>query len=239
MFTPKLPTRLVTSATTPGRSGTGTLSSNAFSGEGAPEGRLRLASRARWRRSRRPVRSPDATAARSLSRLAPRPSKAASIASLFSATTSGQIPGCPAAMRVMSLKPPAASLSKVESELAASGLEGYGVGAKRPHDRAHLGIGLRRGALARRKHPRRAEEQVGAGTVDAFLFGTRHRVAAHKAGVVEPRHDRFFNSGHVCHCSRAFQLGKDVRRDASHSPRWHGHERHGGKRVHADLVDGT
>ncbi len=42
------------------------------------------------------------------------------MASRFSATTSGQMPGCPAAILVMSLKPPAASRRRVASDVAAS-----------------------------------------------------------------------------------------------------------------------
>ena len=75
----------------------------------AAAGSERLATAARSSTSSNHARSPDATRSRIAASSPTSSSRVATIASEFAAQTSGQIPGCPAATRVMSLKPPAAS----------------------------------------------------------------------------------------------------------------------------------
>ncbi len=66
-----------------------------------------------------PALSAAATRSRMPNRSASNVSRAATMAGAFSAQTSGQIPGWPAAMRVMSRKPPAASRSSAPCSSAA------------------------------------------------------------------------------------------------------------------------
>ena len=111
MLTPSSPASVVTSASTPGRSGTGTRTSTRSSGRDRRVGRFRLASRARSRMLIRAARSPPATTSRTFDRSVASWSNAVTMAAAFSAQMSGQIPGWPAATRVMSRNPPAASRS--------------------------------------------------------------------------------------------------------------------------------
>ena len=132
------------------------------------------------------------------------------MASRFSAQMSGQMPGCPAAMRVMSRKPPAASRSRVACSSDSSAARPMSVAAVRwgtwdttatsaswrsgatattsapsDDDRPQPGVGSRVGVGRRRQHPGGPLEQVGVGAVDALLLGAGHRVAADEAGVVD------------------------------------------------------
>ena len=110
----------VTSARTPGRSGTGTRSSASSDGSGVEDGRLRRAALAELSSEKIVARSFVAIA---VSSVASRPRSEASpakIASRLSTQTSGQIAGCPAATRVMSRNPPAASRSRAASLSARS-----------------------------------------------------------------------------------------------------------------------
>ena len=115
MFTPRSPARVVISASTPGRSGTGTRISVRRSGRTAQRRERRAApAAARVEHLEQAGRGrpghPVAHGARG--RLEQARRRRARWPAALSAQTSGQMAGCPAAIRVMSRKPPAASRSR-------------------------------------------------------------------------------------------------------------------------------
>ena len=152
-------------------------------------------------------------------------SSASTIASRFSPQMSGQIPGWPDAMRVMSRKPPAARRSSAACSSARSsatpmsvaavrcgtwdttatsaswrsGGERDDLGPERRHDRGDLACRRRRRCRRRREHPDGALEQVGVGAVDAVLLRAGHRVAADEAGVGDGLDDRRLHAADVGH----------------------------------------
>ena len=116
------------------------------------------------------------------------------MASALSAQMSGQMPGCPAAIRVMSRKPPAASCSRApcsSPRSAASvheggrrqvghvGHHGHQARRARPGSRATTsapssartardpGVGVGVGGRRRGQHPGGPDEQLGGGALDA------------------------------------------------------------------------
>ena len=112
MLTPSRPASVVTSASTPGRSGTGTRSSTSGPRRRRADGQVAPRDAGPLEHAEQRV----AVAAghdRRAPRPAPRGSRRAraTIASRLATQMSGQIAGWPAAMRVMSRKPPAARRS--------------------------------------------------------------------------------------------------------------------------------
>ena len=120
MLTAISPSRVVTSANTPGRSGTGTRSSAVFSLDGAPAGRLTRASRARSSMSSIWALSPVATIWRTSPRATRSRSSTSRMPARLSTQRSGQMAGSPAATRVMSRNPPAARRNRVACSRAVS-----------------------------------------------------------------------------------------------------------------------
>ena len=146
------------------------------------------------------------------------------MATRFSAQMSGQMPGWPAAMRVMSRKPPAARRSRARCSSARSSARRIRVAAVRwgTWDTTATSASWRSGArattvgaqdgddgCARRRRRRRrcrrpgvstqvrALEQVGPGAVDALQLGAGHGVAAHEAGVVHQLEQRRLHAADV------------------------------------------
>ena len=75
-----------------------------------------------------------------------------------------------------------------DEQIVMVGRDAHDLGPERLQHRAQLGVrlGLRR--RRRCQHPCRADEQCGVGTVDAFLFGASHRMAADEPmSYVRPR----------------------------------------------------
>ena len=157
-------------------------------------------------------------------------SRTSRIPARFSTQTSGQMPGSPAAMRVMSRNPPAARRSRVACSRAVSAARFIRVAAVRcgtwdtmatrsswraagssttlapegAHRGADRGEGHRVGVGRRGEHPGGPLEHVGVGAVDALLLGAGHGMAADEAGVVELGDDRALDAGHVGdHAGRA------------------------------------
>ena len=138
------------------------------------------------------------------------------MARAFSAQMSGQMPGWPAATRVMSRKPPAARRSSAPScsaPRAGRVHEGgrHEVGHVRHHGhepvvirrREHEHVGpqahhdalqpverLQVGGRGRRQDPDRSLEEVGVGPVQPDLLGPGHGVPADEARVVRLLDDR-------------------------------------------------
>ena len=134
----------------------------------------------------------------------------------FSAQMSGQIPGCPAAMRVMSRKPPAASRRRAACSVALSVARAIRVAAVRwgtwdtmattwswrsgwrattsaPSDDTSARTRVNASgsvSTPRREDPRRALEQPGVGAVDPVLLGAGHRVTADEPGIPDRGDDR-------------------------------------------------
>src|SRR5579863_6388617 len=131
MFTPRSPATLVSSARTPSRSDTGTRTSTSRSGRAPRAGKWRRARLARSSTSRTPWRSAPRTRSRISRRSSITLSRDEAIASALSAHTSGQIPGWPAATRVMSRNPPAASRRRTASCAAPSDAAFMSVAATR------------------------------------------------------------------------------------------------------------
>ena len=130
------------------------------------------------------------------------------MASRFSAQMSGQMPGWPAAMRVMSRKPPAARRSRARvllgplvgqahqrgrgevghvghhghQRVVALGRQRHHLGAERRHHRPHRRVGRGVGVGRRRQHPHGALEQVGVGAVDALLLASRPSGGRRRSG---------------------------------------------------------
>ena len=185
------------------------------------------------------------------------------MAARFSTHTSGQIPGWPAAMRVMSRKPPAARRS---SDACSSAAPRPGSSAPRPSDgergtpwppcrrggpltwrprrpRAttpQRGPGRRRrvGRFRRGEDPGGALEQVGVGAVDAFLLGPRHGVAADEAGIGGGAHDGRLDARHVGHHG-ARPMGQRRGRGCRHRAGGGGHERDVGVGIGTDGIEGA
>ena len=135
----------------------------------------------------------------------------------------GQMVGCPAAMRVMSRKPPAASCRSAPCSSPSSaarairvaavrwgtwdttatsvscslGVEGDHVGPELGQHGAHPGVGGGVGGGRRGEHPGGAHEQLGRGPLDADLLAPGHGVAADEAGPVDGGHQRALDAAHV------------------------------------------
>ncbi len=158
MLTPSSPAIVVTWASTPGRSGMTTCNSVTELGRLARGGRFRRASWARSRRVTRLGRSSSATMRRTSFSLAMRSSRTGRMAGALSRQMSGQIAGDPAAIRVMSLKPPAARRSSAVWASVASVASPMRVAAVRcgTWETTATRSSCRSGASATRSAPRLA-----------------------------------------------------------------------------------
>ena len=134
--------------------------------------------------------------------------------------------GLPAAIRVMSRKPPAASLSSAararprDRRRGSSGWPPSGGARGRrppPASRARSGssattsaprsastdaearVGAGVGRRGRRQHPGRPDEEVRRGALDADLLGAGHRVPAHEERMVDRCDQRTLHAAHVGH----------------------------------------
>ena len=224
MLTSSVPASVVTSASTPARSGTGTRTSHRSP---APVS----ARRAGWRGPRGPARAPSAArrgrrrprcrAPRRATRA--RPSSTSTMAVRFSAQMSGQMPGWPDAMRVMSRKPPAARRSRARCSSARSsarrisdaavrwgtcdttatsaswrsGASDDHVGAELGDHRPQRGEGASSVAAVGVSTHTAPANRSAIGAVDAVLLGAGHRVAADEAGVVDGVDDRRLHAADV------------------------------------------
>ena len=170
-----------------------------------------------------PSRSESATRRRIAVRSSTTWSSAATIAPAFSVQMSGQMPGCPAATRVMSRKPPAASRRRAAFSSAPFDAAFISVAATRcgtcettATSRSwsagasattsapsalmvvwQAGERVQVGRRGRRQHPRRPGEQVRVGAVEADLLGAGHRVPADEPRVVDRGDDRRLDAGDV------------------------------------------
>ena len=145
------------------------------------------------------------------------------MASRFSAQMSGQMPGWPAAIRVMSRNPPAASRSRPRCSsdrssasrisLAAvrwgtwdttatieswrsGGIDTTAAPSRLTTDRM-VANAVVVGAGHRRQHPGGALEQIGPGSVDPLQLGAGHRMATDVAGVVHELEHRRLHAADV------------------------------------------
>ena len=131
------------------------------------------------------------------------------MAAAFWVQMSGQMPGWPAATRVMSRNPPAARRSRAPCSTARLparfirvaavrwgtcdtmatrvswlvGRERHHLGPEAAHRRPQAGEGIGIGVGGGGEHPGGPDEQLGVGPLDAILFGAGHGMAADEAGV--------------------------------------------------------
>ena len=190
-----------------------------------------------------------------------RRSSDSTMASRFSAQMSGQMPGEPAAMRVMSRKPPAASRRRAACSAAPSVASAMRVAAVRwgTWDTMATTWSWRSGGRATtsapsddtsdrtranasgsvstvgREHPRRPLEQLGVGPVDPVLLGAGHGVPAHEPGVADRGDDGALHAADVGdHAGSAGQGGPGLGGDGEHR---RAHERDVGPGIVADGVE--
>ena len=225
MLTPRSPARVVISASTPWRSGTGHPQLGQPLGPGGP-GRQDAPGRAgplEHSSSAGPVAVGHPVAHRGQvgqqagrrRRRWPRRCRRRRRA---------RCPGWPAATRVMSRNPPAASRSRAASLLGlrgrpafmrvaatrwgtwettatrrswSLGRQGHHVGPERADHGLQPGVGRRVGVGRRGEDPGGPDEQLGVGPVQAHLLGAGHGVAADEPGVVDGRHHRGLHPAHV------------------------------------------
>ena len=248
MLTSSVPASVVTSASTPARSGTGTRTSHRSPALVSRDGRLARAVRACSSTDSSPSRSSSATIARTSASDASRPSSTSTIAVRFSAQMSGQMPGCPDAMRVMSRKPPAARRSSARCSVARSSAIRMSEAAVRcgtcdttatsaswwsgasdttsapssPITVPQRGEGAVVGGRGGGEHPHRAGEEVRVGAVDAVLLGARHRMPADEAGVADGVDDRRLHAADVGDDARGRSPARPWRRRPPLAPAWRG-----------------
>ena len=147
------------------------------------------------------------------------------MAAALSSQMPGQIVGWPAAMRVMSRKPPAASCSRAPcssprsaasairvaavrwgtwettatSESCSAGVQGDHVGPELGQDGVDPGIGAGVGGRGRGEHPGCPDEELARGALDADLLAAGHGVAADEPGPVDGGHQGALDAADVGH----------------------------------------
>ena len=120
--------------------------------------------------------------------------------------------------------------------VVAAGGQLHHVGAQRADRRADGGEGHRVGVGRRGEHPGGPLEHLGVRSLDALLFGAGHRVAADEVRMVQLGDDGALDAGHVGDDPSPFQGGRS---HVDHPASRGGDKGDQGRRVGADLVDGT